>query len=314
MDQFVIGVDVGGTNTRIGFFDMEGRLLMKHCIPTRLQESGAQILLDICRLIRGEFGEKDKPAGVGIGVPGPVTKDGRVLGCVNLGWGTFDIEKQLSNILGGVPVKAGNDASLAAFGEFRMGAGKACSDMVLITLGTGIGSGIIIDGTLLTGYNGAAGEIGHLPLVTDCNDLCTCGKTGCLELAASATGIVRQAYRLLAETNQESGLRQIEKITAKDVIDLAKAKDQLAISVVDRAMEYLGAGLACVASVVNPGLFLIGGGVSGAGDFLIEILEQKFRKKAFTPCENVKIELASLGSDAGIYGAAAGVIRMLKEE
>ncbi|SHJ48757.1 ROK family glucokinase [Parasporobacterium paucivorans] len=314
MERIVFGVDVGGTTIKAGCFTMEGRLLEKWTIPTRTQEEGRDILPDISGLIHGKISGNTVLAGVGIGVPGPVTEAGLVLGCVNLGWDTFHLEKKFSNMLGGVPVKAGNDASLAALGEYVMGAGRGCPDMVLVTLGTGVGSGIIIDGHLVTGYNGAAGEIGHMPLVPECEDTCTCGKKGCLELAASASGIVRQANRLLAGTDTDSQLRGIKSFTAKDVFELAKKGDFLSLSVIERAMDYLASGLACTASVVNPGLFLIGGGMSGAGMFLVDMLEEKFREKAFTPCGDVKFGIASLGPDAGIYGAAAQIIQSLRNE
>lgn len=302
----IFGVDVGGTTIKIGMFGEDVTLEYKCEIPTNKQNKGVSILNDICDKlddILRESGLKRKDIkGIGIGLPGPVTDDGRILGCVNLGWGTFNIEEKLSKMYDGILVKAGNDANLAALGEQRYGGGKGHSNIIMITLGTGVGGGIILDNNVLTGTNGAAGELGHIPVEPGEEDTCGCGKKGCLEQYGSASGIVRMTKKYIKETTIDSPLRQIENFSAKEVLDLAKEGDKLALKVAEQMGKYLGMALAATASVVNPDCMVIGGGVSKAGVFLIDIIEKNFLKQAFLPCRNVTFHLAKLGNDAGIYG------------
>lgn len=311
MSKYAFGVDVGGTTVKLGLFNAEGALLDKWEIPTVTENNGAAILPDVAKSITDKMEEKGlkeaEVAGIGIGVPGPVDRDGLLVGrAVNLGWDSVDIPKALNAYIK-VPVKAANDANIAAFGEQWQGGGKGYENMVAVTLGTGVGGGIIVDGRLLAGATGAGGEIGHLHLQDGESESCNCRNRGCLEQYASATGIVRLAKRRLAEDEKPSMLREGE-ITAKAVFDAVKAGDGVAIQVAERFGEYLGKGLAIVSAVVNPEVFVIGGGVSKAGEILLSFVEPNFQKYAFPQCRGAKFVLARLGNDAGIYGAAALVL------
>ena len=312
MSKYAFGVDVGGTSVKLGLFGAEGELLDKWEIPTVTENQGAAILPDIAKSILDKMEEKslgeEDVAGIGIGVPGPVDRTGLLVGrAVNLGWDSLDIPKALQAYIK-VPVKAANDANIAAFGELWQGGGRGYENMVAVTLGTGVGGGIIVDGRLLAGATGAGGEIGHLHLQDGEAESCNCRNKGCLEQYASATGIVRLAKRRLAEDEKPSTLRQGE-ITAKAVFDAVKAGDGVAIEIAERFGDYLGKGLAIVSAVVNPEVFVIGGGVSKAGEILLTFVEPCFQKYAFPQCRGAKFVLARLGNDAGIYGAAALVLR-----
>lgn len=313
MSKVCFGIDVGGTTVKIGLFTDEAKLIDSMEIPTRKEDEGSHILSDICEAIEAKLVEKkisrDNLEGVGIGIPGPITKDGTVLNCVNLGWGIFNVEEKLSEMLGGIKVKAGNDANVAALGETWQGGGRGFEDIVLVTLGTGVGGGVIIGGNIITGSNGAAGEIGHIPAVYgDDAETCGCGKKGCLETVGSATGIVREAKKLLAKSEEDSKLRIIEDFTCKDIFDAAKEEDKLALEVVDKLAFYLGNAIAGIAAVTNPQVVVIGGGVSKAGKFLLDKIEENFTANAFHATKNAKFALATLGNDAGMYGAAALII------
>ena len=245
---------------------------------------------------------KESIVGIGIGVPGPVDGKGVVNKCVNLGWGVFNIAETLSQLTG-FPVKAGNDANVAALGEFWKGGGQGCENMVFCTLGTGVGGGIVIDGHLLHGAHGAGGEIGHLVLNREETEMCGCGKRGCVEQYCSATGIVRMAYKHLAATEEFSSLRALEAITCKDVFDAGKAGDEAALAILEQYYACMGEFLANVCALADPEIIVLGGGVSKAGDVLIEGLKPYFRKYAFHATAGCQFSLASLGNDAGAYGA-----------
>lgn len=310
MSQYVFGVDIGGTTVKLGFFDVEGNLLDKWEIPTRTEESGSHILPDIAQSINQKIEEKqiarEMVAGVGIGAPGPIDGEGVVHKAVNLGWGTFSIKKTLEEIIH-MPVMAGNDANVAALGEMWKGGGQGSSDLIVVTLGTGVGGGIIIGGKMLTGATGAGGEIGHIHVEDAETEKCGCGNTGCLEQYASATGITRLANRKLKSSSKDSVLRSGE-VSAKTVFDAVKAKDELAMEVAEEFGKYLGECLAAIACVVNPEVIVIGGGVSKAGEILIDYIKPHYEKKVFHGSRNVKFSLATLGNDAGIYGAAKLVL------
>ena len=308
MAQYVFGVDLGGTTVKLGLFDTDGTLLDKWEIPTRTEDSGKYILPDIA-LSMNEALERhgiahDDLLGAGLGVPGAVLDERYVKPCVNLnGWGGFDVADRFSALCC-CPVKVANDANAAALGEMWQGGGKGSSNMVLVTLGTGVGGGVIVEGKLLTGIHGSSGEIGHLKLNPNEPNACGCGKHGCLEQYASATGIVNQAKRFLADCNTPSELRNIEDFTAKDVMDLAKAGDIVALRVAESFGEILGRALAIVSCVCDPEVFVLGGGVSKAGKYLIDLVQPAFVKNAFPATEPTRFGLAMLGNDAGIYGAA----------
>ncbi len=304
--KYGFGVDLGGTTVKIAYFDETGTMITNWEIPTVTANGGSQILPDIAASIR-DFREKngiDAQAllGIGIGVPGPVDSKGNVNRCVNLGWGTFNISKELS-ALTGLPVTAGNDANVAALGEFWKGGGKGCRNMVFVTLGTGVGGGIVIEGKLLHGAHGAGAEIGHMVLNRNETAVCGCGKRGCVEQYCSATGIVRLAKLALEASQEESALRRVNPLTCKDIFDAGKQGDQLALQVLDQYYAYMGEFLANVCCVVNPEVVVIGGGVSKAGNVLLDGLKPYFGKYVFHAASNVQFALASLGNDAGAYGA-----------
>lgn len=304
MKKYVFGVDIGGTTVKLGLFDIEGNVLDKWEIPTVTENNGKQILPDIADSIREKMQQIDREAviGVGVGAPGPVDAEGVIHRAVNLGWGTFSIKDTLEGLLN-MPVMAGNDANVAALGEMWMGGGQGYKDLVVVTLGTGVGGGIIINGRMLTGATGSGGEIGHIHVQDGEEEVCGCGNYGCLEQYASATGITRLANRMLASDNTESVLRE-GTVTAKAVWDAVKERDALAIKVAEQFGKYLGEGLAAIAGVVNPEAFVIGGGVSKAGEILIDYIRPPYEKNVFHGCREVKFALATLGNDAGIYGAA----------
>ena len=311
MSQYVFGVDIGGTTVKLGLFNKAAELLDKWEIPTVKVNGGEQILPDVAKSILKKMEEKgiakSDIIGIGVGAPGAVDEEGTMVGgAVNLGWGVLNIPQILREYLD-VPVKAANDANVAALGEMWQGGGKGHRNMVAVTLGTGVGGGIIVEGKILTGATGAGGEIGHIHMDDNETEVCGCKKKGCLEQYASATGIVRLAKRRLAEDDKPSCLREGE-ISAKTVFDGVKAGDEVAIEIAERFGNYLGKGLAMVACTVNPEVFVIGGGVSKAGEILLSFIKPSFEKYVFSPCKKVEFALAKLGNDAGIYGAAALVI------
>lgn len=311
MKKYCFGVDVGGTTIKMGLFDAQGNVLDKWEIVTRTEHNGENVLPDIAQAVQGKMAEKDigadEVAGVGVGVPGPVDSKGIVHRCVNLGWGVLNVNETLGSLLGGMTVMAGNDANVAALGEMWKGGGQGYSSLVVVTLGTGVGGGIILEGKMLTGYAGAGGEIGHIHVQDGEPEACGCGNHGCLEQYASATGIVRLANRRLAAGADETVLKAGE-CSAKDVWDAVKTGDKAAIEVAEQFGKYLGEGLAAVAGVVNPEAFVIGGGVSKAGDVLLSYIEKNYRAAVFHGSRDAKFTLATLGNDAGIYGAAKLVL------
>ena len=304
--KYGFGVDLGGTTVKIAYFDENGTMVDKWEIPTRTENNGEKILPDIAAAIR-EYLNKNGIAdadilGIGIGVPGPVDGAGVVNKCVNLGWGVFNINETLG-ALTGFPVRAGNDATVAALGECWKGGGQGCRNMVLATLGTGVGGGIVVDGNVVLGAHGAGGEIGHICLNPEETDTCGCGNHGCAEQYFSATGVVRVAKKYLAANNTPSALRSIENLTCKDVFDAGKAGDEAALAVLEQVYEYMGRFLAAICCVTNPEVVVLGGGVSKAGQPLVDGARKYFDKYVFHGCKNVRFELAQLGNDAGAYGA-----------
>lgn len=311
MKEYCFGVDVGGTTVKIGMFKTSGELVESYEIPTRREDNGKNILPDIaqflCLKLKEAGIDKSEVEGVGIGVPGPVLENGVVNKCANLGWGRFNVSEKLEELTG-FTVRVDNDANVAALGECWKGSASGYESMVMITLGTGIGGGIIYKGKPINGFNGASGEIGHMPVLYGEEETCGCGKRGCLEQVASAPGIVRTAKKLLKEQNTPSELRSLETITAKDVFDYAKTGDAVAEMAVEHFTFYFAAAMAHVAAVIDPEIFVLGGGVSNAGSFLVDAVAKSYREKAFHASADTKIVLASLGNDAGMYGAAKLVI------
>lgn len=313
MGTYCFGIDVGGTTVKMGLFTTEGELLDKWEIPTRKEDGGAYILNDVAASVEAKLAEKniakEDVAGAGIGVPGPTLDTGYVSICVNLGWKDKNPANELSELLS-IPVKAGNDANVAALGEMWKGGGEGYLDVVLLTLGTGVGGGIIINGEIAPSHRGVGGELGHITVNPDEEATCNCGNHGCLEQYASATGVVRIAKKLLAASKEESSLRTLETVTAKDVFDAAKAGDHLAVEAVEVLGKYLGLVVANVALTVDPDVFVIGGGVSKAGQVLIDVITKYYHNFAKIIGDNkAKVVLAKLGNDAGIYGAARMVLK-----
>ena len=304
--KYGFGIDLGGTTVKIAYFDETGNMLDKWEIPTVTANNGAQILPDIAASIRGYMDAHQiadtSVLGLGIGVPGPVNSKGIVNKCINLGWGVFNIAEELTKLTG-FPVKAGNDANVAALGEFWKGGGMGCNNVVFITLGTGVGGGIVIEGNLLHGAHGSGAELGHMVINRNETVPCNCGKYGCVEQYCSATGIVRMAKNYLSANAVSSSLNAVENLTCKDIFDAAKAGDEAAGAILEQVYALLGEFLGNVCSVVNPEMVVIGGGVSKAGQVLIDGVVPHFKKYVFHAASKVDFALASLGNDAGAYGA-----------
>ena len=304
--KYGFGIDLGGTTVKIAYFDEEGNLLEKWEIPTVTANGGSAILPDIAASVNGYLAEKniseDSSIGIGIGVPGPVDNQGTVNKCVNLGWGVINIPEILGGLTG-LAVTAGNDANVAALGEAWKGGGAGCKNMVFATLGTGVGGGIVINGEVVHGVHGAGGEIGHITLNRYETDKCGCGKKGCAEQYCSATGIVRIAQQFLATSDADSSLRSFDPLTCKDVFDCAKAGDMLANQALDKVYQYMGQFLAMICCTVDPEVVVLGGGVSKAGQTLIDGAKRYFDEYIFHASRSIRFALASLGNDAGAYGA-----------
>ena len=309
MKHYGFGVDIGGTTCKIGLFETSGTLQEKWEIPTNTQEAGKYILSDVAASLKEKMKERgissEDLEGIGVGIPGPVGADGVVPVCVNLGWKHLDVARELGALMGEIPVKAGNDANVAALGEMWQGGGKGFTDIVMVTLGTGVGGGVIIDEKIVTGKHGLGGEIGHIHVRDEETEHCNCGGVGCLEQVASATGIAREARRKMAACDTPSLMRKAgDQVTAKDVLDAAKEGDSLALEVMEVVGHYLGVALAGLALTVDPQMFVIGGGVSKAGQYLVEVINRHYAKYMTISENRGTIGLAKLGNDAGIYGAA----------
>ncbi len=304
--RYCFGIDIGGTTVKIGLFSTGGEIIDKWEIKTRTENQGENILPDISEAILDKLEEKriqkSDVNGVGIGVPAPVKADGIVKNTVNLGWKYKEVKTEME-ALSGLRTEVGNDANVAALGEMWLGAGKGQENMIMVTLGTGVGGGIIVEGKPLVGAHGAGGEIGHICMNYEETDHCGCGNTGCLEQYASATGIVRLAEKRLAQDERETVLRE-EPISSKSVFDALKAGDEVAADIVEEFSRYLGYGLANLAAVTDPSVIVIGGGVSNAGDILLYYVKKYFQEKAFFANKNTEFILATLGNSAGICGAA----------
>lgn len=315
--RYGFGVDLGGTTVKIAFFNELGTLLNKWEIPTVTRNNGEDILPDIAASIRQHLDKvgilNRDVIGIGIGVPGPVNSHGVVNKCINLGWGVFNIHEKLGRLTG-FPVKAGNDANMAAVGEYWKGGGQGAENMVFATLGTGIGGGIIMNGQIVHGAHGAGGEIGHVVLNKYETERCGCGKQGCAEQYCSATGIVRLAEKYLRQSSDASSLRDIFPLTCKDIFDASAAGDAVAAEILEKVYDYLGEFLADLCCVADPEVIVLGGGVSKAGLPLLDGAKRYFNRYVFHACSEVRFALASLGNDAGTYGAFKLVLDEYKDE
>ncbi len=312
--KYAFGIDVGGTTIKHGLFDAQKEELIESWeIPTRTEDNGRYILEDIAASVRSKLEEKkiaaDEVEGLGIGVPGPVLENGVVNEAVNLHWGVIDVASTLSGLLDGMKVKVGNDANVAALGEQWKGGGQGFANMVLVTLGTGVGGGIILNGKILPGSHGAGGEIGHMKVSDHETDSCNCGKKGCLEQYASASGIVRVTRKEFAKNKKATTLKDDGKLSAKKIFDEAKQGDEFAVSMVDAFGKKLGEALSVITAVVDPEAIVIGGGVSRAGQIILDVTEKYYTPAAFHACRSVVFKLAQLGNDAGMYGAVRMVLQ-----
>ena len=305
MENYGFGVDIGGTTIKVGFFKTDGTLLDKWEIKTNKDNGGASILSDIAVAVDNKLAQegisKSQVVGIGVGVPGPVTSDGVVNKCVNVGWGVINVSEELGKLTG-LKVKGGNDANVAALGEMWQGAGKGSKDVIMVTLGTGVGGGIIVDGKIVAGAHGAGGEIGHITVNNDEIEPCNCGQYGCLEQYTSATGVVRITKRKLAKSDEATKLRDLDEITSKDVFDIAKTGDKVALEMVEEVGRILGSAISNIACVADPEVVVIGGGVSKAGTILTDVIQKYFVESCFHACRETRFVLAGLGNDAGMYG------------
>ena len=314
MKEYAFGIDLGGTTAKIGLFTTSGALLEKWEVATDTSHAGEHILENLAAAILGKMKEKsiqpEQVEGVGIGVPGPVLDSSIVpIVCANLGgWGERNVSAQLSGLLDGLKVLVGNDANVAALGEIWMGAAKGAKNAVMVTLGTGVGGGVVVNGKVIDGVHGAGGEIGHITVNRHETAVCGCGKRGCLEQYSSATGVVRCMKKLLDENPDTPCVLRGTEFAAKDVFDAARDGDALAAREVDEMSDTLGMALANIASTVDPEAFLVGGGVARAGDVLFAPLNKHFQEYAFKSCRETPIKQASLGNDAGIYGAVRLIV------
>ena len=314
MKEYAFGIDLGGTTAKIGLFTTSGALLEKWEVATDTSNAGEHILENLAAAVLGKMKEQsiqpEQVEGVGIGVPGPVLDSSIVpIVCANLGgWGERNVSAQLSGLLDGLKVLVGNDANVAALGEIWMGAAKGAKNAVMVTLGTGVGGGVVVNGKVIDGVHGAGGEIGHITVNRHETAVCGCGKRGCLEQYSSATGLVRCMKKLLDENPDTPCVLRGTEFAAKDVFDAARNGDALAAREVDEMSDTLGMALANIASTVDPEAFLVGGGVARAGDVLFAPLNKHFQEYAFKSCRETPIKQASLGNDAGIYGAVRLIV------
>ncbi|VUX18533.1 Glucokinase [Streptococcus pasteurianus] len=310
MTKQIIGIDLGGTSSVLAFITDKGDIAEKWDIPTNIEDGGSHIVPDIIESIRGkmvDLGLSDSDfIGIGMGSPGKVdAEEGTVIGAYNLNWSEpQEIEKAFKESFS-LPFYIGNDANVAALGEQWKGAGQSSRDVVMFTIGTGVGGGIVTNGQLVTGFGGAAGEIGHLTVQLEESYSCTCGKIGCLEAVASATGIVKLAQNTLATSEVSSVLRDIEELSSKEIFDAAKKGDGLATEIVDKFCQYLGLAVSHVANTLSPRFIVVGGGVSAAGEFLREKITKFAYDYTFPQIlTQTEIVLARACNDAGVIGAA----------
>ena len=309
--KYCFGVDIGGTFVKLGLFTAEGELLEKWQIPTRREDESSHVLPDIAASVLAKMDEKgivkEDVTGIGFGTPGPVTEDGVAVCPANLDWVNKPVAKELTELTG-LPSRGGNDVNVAGLGEMWRGGAKGYKNVVVVPIGIGVGAAIIVNGKIITGTRGAAGEVGHIHVDDEIQEPCGCKAVGCVEQFSSATGLVRMAKKALADESVVTSLRDLGEVTAKDVIDAAKAGDEIADKIFDKFCDYLGYSLAATAAVIDPEIFIIGGGVSKAGQVLVDRVQGYFKKYAWPGIRGIEFALAELGNDAGIYGAASMMV------
>ena len=309
MEEYCIGVDIGGTEVKCGLFTLDGTLLTRWEIPTDLRDSGSHIISDTAasvkeRITSFRLTESDIK-GVGIGVPGPVVGKDLVEVAVNLGWKEYRAAREMEQLTG-FWTSVANDANLAALGEMWKGSAAGCMNAAMITIGTGVGCGVVVDGKMAEGFHGCTGEIGHIRILApeDIVGVCGCGRTGCLEQAASGNGIVKLVKREVIDRKRESSLSGLDDFSSREIFDAAKAGDKVAAECCEKMMGYLARACSVLACVLDPEVIIIGGGVSGAGEYLIDGIRERFEDMAFPPLKKTPVRIAALGNKAGIYGAA----------
>ncbi|SHF60971.1 ROK family glucokinase [Ornithinibacillus halophilus] len=320
MKHYIIGLDIGGTTVKIGLIQLNGDIKEKWEIPTNTENQGLSIVTDVWESIEERLTKLnvqiDDILGIGVGAPGFINGDtGLVYEAVNIGWKNFELGKEFEKV-SNLPVIVENDANIAVLGENWIGAGNRSQNVIAVTLGTGVGGGIITNGQVLNGENGTAGEIGHITVAHE-GYRCNCGRVGCLETVASATGIVRKAMDKIQDNPESLLAKHVNSgkdLTSKEIFDLAAAGDSISLEIIDEISDLLGFVISNLAIVINPSKVLIGGGVSKAGDFLIDKIDKAFKKYALPRISNVcEIKLAKLGNDAGIIGAAFLVQQRLSD-
>ena len=304
MKKYLFGIDIGGTSVKIGLFNLKGNLLKKWDIITNKEDLGKHILDDVYKSIKYQIPDLEEVDGYGFGVPGPVVNS-KIIKCVNLGWENYDLISIFSKLVNNENILVENDANVAALGETLHGAAFGYSNSAMLTLGTGVGGGIIVNSKIIDGAHGAAGELGHMHVVKENGRLCNCGNYGCLETVASATGIKNTFIELQKNSSIDSILKDKEHLSAKMIIEAAKKGDVLSLEVVEDFTYYIGYACSVLSIITNPDIIIIGGGVSKAGTYLLNKIDHYFRKMMFEPVKETKIVLAKLGNDAGIYGAAS---------
>ncbi|MGX7108254.1 ROK family glucokinase [Facklamia miroungae] len=316
----IIAIDLGGTSVKIAIVSQQGQIIEKWSLPTMSQQKGQLIVPTIIEAIISKLEERKERVedylGIGMGSPGTILKDGSVKGAYNLNWVNPHPVKAIFQQEINLPFVIINDANAAALGELWQGAGKGCSDLVMLTLGTGVGGGIICQNRLIEGSSGSAGEIGHITIDLSNQFQCSCGKKGCLEAIASARGLTNLAKVLAKDYQGSSSAYQAfmvsQTIDAEKLIKAARAKDDFALRIFDEFTKYLGLACSYCANILNPDRIVIGGGISNAGTYLKEAIENHYQHFVFQPIKDqTQITLAELGNDAGILGA--GYLLLLKE-
>ncbi len=308
MEKYIYGIDIGGTTIKIGLFSLEGDLLDKWEIVTNRADNGIHVLKDIHESIKRHQVDLKDILGYGFGVPGPVV-DGLIIKGINIDWENYNLQTEFSKLTNNEMVFVENDANVAALGETWQGAAKGYKNSAMITVGTGVGGGIIVNSKIVDGAHGSGGEIGHIRVIHENGLLCNCGNKGCLETVASATGIKNMFKSMLRLSELTTELKDIQNISVKMIFDAAKKGDPLCLAVVDKITYYLGYTCQILSVITNPDIIIIGGGVSNAGNFFIDKIRKHFREIAFKSVKNTLIVKAKLGNDAGIYGAASLVAK-----
>lgn len=303
--KVIFGVDVGGTSIKIGLLNEDKKLLLTESIKTNKKLNGKyvidEIVLKIKEIMESKSLKETDLVGIGFGVPGPVV-DNFIIWCPNIGWRNLYFEEEFLKVLGfPTKIKVTNDATAAAYGEFAHL--KAEKNLAFITLGTGVGGGVVIDGKIVEGVNGSAGEFGHLQVVYENPTKCPCGLNGCLETVASIRGMKLVAEKVVDETIMPTKLTK-EDLNPRTIFYWAKKEDLVALEVIDRVGDYIARAIAKIAVSVDPEVVVIGGGIANAGNIIIKAVKKHYKKYSYFGTKKIKIRLAKLKNNAGIYGAA----------